>query len=241
MATAAGVKNFTVKTSGTPAGDHGKEKIREGEFLSQLSRPELNSMQLSDLKGVCKQRKVSATGSKSDSVERILANVVKGSGMELDDLTYLLKINEPSGHDGTQVFAVSVFPPSADAYEILVLIKEYVSDLLHEFALEVCGIASEEGVQAVGVRYNLSDVATLDAKLNEVRNSFNYRGVTINFMTVENNVIFVFPVSRLANMSTPERLKELDRTKTMCARCFGRQRILKFSFIFGSATTFAFS
>ena len=96
-------------------------------------------MQLSELKGVCKQRGIPTSGAKGEIVERILAApAAKIFGMELDSLSFLKK---PAAHDGFEVFAFSGFPVSADAFEIFSLIKQYVSDYLGEFALEVCGTA----------------------------------------------------------------------------------------------------
>ena len=58
--------------------------------------------------------------------------------MDLDSLIFQ---KQPAAHDGVEVLAFSGFRVSADAFEIFSLIKQYVSDYLGEFALEVCGTA----------------------------------------------------------------------------------------------------
>ena len=77
-----------------------------GSFV--LLRPALMSMQLSELKGVCKQRVIPTSGSKGEIVERIIAApAAKTFDMDLDSLIFLKK---PAAHDGVEVFAFSGFP-----------------------------------------------------------------------------------------------------------------------------------
>ena len=64
----------------------GSAMSEEGGYFV-LSRPELMSMQLSELKGVCKQRGIPTSGSKGEIVERILAaSAPKIFDMDLDSL-----------------------------------------------------------------------------------------------------------------------------------------------------------
>ena len=123
-------------------------------------------MQFSELKGVCKQRGLPASGSKGDMIKRILAHQPQLPSMEVDDAT-------------KKYFAFDSFPMSADPQEICVVIQEYAADLPGECSLEVCEMATGEESRSVAVKLKVSDEDGLSKKVTEMRKHFVFCGAPL--------------------------------------------------------------
>ena len=103
-----------------------------------------------------------------------------------------------------------------DAFEIFSFIEQYVSDYSGEFALEVCGIACADGMQAVSVKCRASGTESLDVECGKLRSSFIFNGIVLHILPVERPEAFVVPIAVAelhrglhVMLSTPERLQEL--------------------------------
>ncbi len=98
--------------------------------------------------------------------------------------------------DATQVFAFYGFPKTSDPLVICDLIRERLHDYLPDFSLEVIGAVVFEDFAHVGVKYKVSETESLEAKLYELRERWQFQGEYLNTVTVENPEMFILPVPR---------------------------------------------